>query len=111
MLVREHLDAGDQEATAALVRYFEDGGAESAKVEFRGACLVGFDLADYPEPLEEGGVIVKDVAEAIKKWHERIAARVGDHELETFEFEIFCIRMPSVKDFRAALRDRLGLKK
>lgn len=111
LLVREHLDAGDQEATAALVRYFEDTGAESAKVEFRGACLVGFDLKDYPEPLGDGGKIVDGVANAIEKWHQRIAARVGDSELESFEFEVFCVPMPSVKDFRKALRDRLGLKK
>jgi hypothetical protein len=109
MLVREQLDAGDQEATAALVRYFEDTGAASAKVEFRGACLVGFDLKDYPEPLQAGGEIVEEVAKAIAKWHQRIAARLGDHELESFEFEVFCVPMPSVKEFRLALRQRLGL--
>lgn len=111
MLVREKLDAGDQEATAALVRYFENTGAESAKVEFRGACLVGFDLNDYPEPMAAGGEIVADVAKAITKWHQRIAARVGDNELELFEFEVFCVPMPSVKEFRQALRQRLGLSK
>jgi hypothetical protein len=110
ILVREKLDAGDQEATAALARYFEDAGAESAKVEFRGACLIGFDLKDYPEPLKAGGEIVEGIATSIEKWHQRIAARVGDHDLESFEFEVFCIPMPSVKEFRAALRDRLGLK-
>ncbi|HEX6666528.1 MAG TPA: DUF1837 domain-containing protein [Solirubrobacterales bacterium] len=111
LLVREHLDAGDQEATAALVRYFEDSGAESAKVEFRGACLVGFDLKDYPEPYAAEGEILDQVVKAIEKWHQRIAARIGDNKLESFEFEVFCVPMPSVKEFREAMQDRLGLKK
>lgn len=111
MLIRENLDAGENEATAALVRYFEDEGGQAAKVEFRGACLVGFTLADYPHPHEEDGIAVQaEVAAAIQKWNKRIGERIKKHSLESFEFEVFCVPMPSVDDFRKALRERLGLK-
>ncbi|MEZ5077131.1 MAG: DUF1837 domain-containing protein [Solirubrobacterales bacterium] len=109
MLVRENVDAGDPDVTAALVRYFEDEAA-AAKVEFRGACLVGFSVDDYPHPFgEDGETIQEQVATAISEWHDRIASQIGEQKLEAFEFEVFCVPMPSVDDFRKALRERLGL--
>lgn len=109
MLVRENVDAGDPDVTAALAHYFEDE-AGAAKVEFRGACLVGFSLDDYPHPFgEDGQTIREQVATAIGEWQQRIADRIGKHKLEAFEFEVFCVPLPSVDDFRKALRERLGL--
>lgn len=109
MLVRENVDAGDPDVTAALVRYFEDEAA-AAKVEFRGACLVGFSLEDYPSPFNDDGKTIQgQVVTAIGEWQKRIADQIGERKLEAFEFEIFCVPMPSVEDFRKALRERLGL--
>jgi hypothetical protein len=106
MLVRENVDAGDPDVTAALVCYFEDEAA-AAKVEFRGACLVGFSLDDYPHPFDDDGKTIQEqVVTAIGKWQKRIADQIGKRKLETFEFEVFCVRMPSVDDFRKALRER-----
>jgi hypothetical protein len=108
MLVRENVDAGDPDVTAALAHYFEDE-AGAAKVEFRGACLVGFSLDDYPDPFgEDGQTIREQVAAAIGEWQKRIAGQIGEHKLEAFEFEVFCVPLPSVDDFRKALRERLG---
>jgi hypothetical protein len=109
MLVRENVDAGDPDVTAALVRYFEDEAA-AAKVEFRGACLVGFSLDDYPDPFgDDGKTIQEQVVTAIGEWQKRIAHQIGERKLGAFEFEVFCVPMPSVDDFRKALRVRLGL--
>lgn len=109
MLVRENVDAGDPDVTAALAHYFEDE-AGAAKVEFRGACLIGFSLDDYPHPFgEDGKTISEQVATGISEWQKRIAEQIGEHKLEAFEFEVFCVPLPSVNDFRKALRERLGL--
>jgi hypothetical protein len=110
LLVRDNLDAGEQEVTAALIRFFDQDTAESSRVEFRAACLVGFDLSDYPDPHDSTGDQVQaEVAESINQWADRIRARVEHHELITFEIEVFCVPVPSVKDFRGTLRAELGL--
>lgn len=109
LLVREHIDPGDETVKQALGKFFDDTQPESARVEFRGACLVGFDLKDYPDPRCEDGISLNEAAAArIAKWHTRIADRVGKHRLETFELEVFCVPMPSVAAFRDRLRTSLG---
>lgn len=110
LLVRDNLDLGDNRLTAALIDFFDDRNPRSNAVEVRAACLVGFDIANYPEPHDESGAkIVDAVAKKIARWHERIADRIADHELEAIEMEVFCIPMPSVDKFRSALKERLGL--
>lgn len=110
LLVRDNLDAGEQEVTAALIRFFDQDTPESSRVEFRAACLVGFDLSDYPDPHDSRGEQVQaEVAESINQWADRVRARVEHHELITFEIEVFCVPVPSVKEFRDALRAELGL--
>lgn len=109
LLVRNHLDPGDEEVRRALVRYFDEDQPESAKVEFRGACLVGFGLEDYPRPWSDDGVGVRaEVAAEIARWHERIATRVGKQHIEAFELEVFCVPLPSVEEFRRKIRASLS---
>jgi hypothetical protein len=111
LLVRDHIDPGDEQIRQALVKYFDETQPESARVEFRGACLVGFKLEDYPDHRGDGAATLsKEITAQISKWQQRIKARVGTHQLESFELEIFCVPFPSVEDFRAKLRDKLGLK-
>lgn len=110
LLVRDNLDAGAAEVTAALIKFFSQDEPEAAQLEVRAACLVGFSLDDYPDPLEDSGTEIREeVAGAIAKWHERIGNRVDHHLLQEFELEVFCVPVPSVDDFRAAMRDALGL--
>jgi hypothetical protein len=109
LLVRDHFDPGDEEIKQALVKYFDDSQPESARVEFRGACLVGFMLEDYPDPADLE-TVRGDLATQIAKWTERIQARIGLHRLERFELEVFCVPLPSVEEFRDKLRERLALR-
>ncbi|WP_293781604.1 DUF1837 domain-containing protein [uncultured Aeromicrobium sp.] len=109
-LIRDNLDAGAEEITAALIRYFSQETEESAKLEVRAACLVGFDLEDYPDPFDDSGSAVREeIQEAIEKWHTRVKERVERHDLVSFEMEVFCVPVPSVEAFRSALRKRLEL--
>ncbi len=109
LLVRDRLDLADSDAEAALARYFDDSQPESARVEFRGACLLGFDREDYPEPHGPDGVTVREeIAAEIEKWHTRIERQVGENKLEIFELEVFCVPMPSVEAFRKGIRARIA---
>jgi hypothetical protein len=109
LLLRDNLDAGTEEVTKALIRYFSEPSQE-AKVEVRAGCLIGFDINDYPDPFDDTGTAIRDtVQEAIDSWHERITTRITAHELLSFEIEVFCVPVPSVQTFRDALSKRLSL--
>lgn len=109
-LLRDRLDAGTAEVTARLVRYFQNGTRESGKVEVRAGCLVGFDLDNYPDPHDgASGAVTQTVTAEVEKWHTRINERIKHHSLTSFEIEVFCVPVPSVEEFRMALKSRLGL--
>lgn len=110
LLVRDHLDAGTEDVTAELLRYFSEDAPESAKLEIRSACLVGFDLDDYPDPYDDSGRQIREAVRAsIESWYARVGQRIAHHELHSFEIEVFCVPVPSVEKFRAAMRSRLAL--
>lgn len=110
LLVRDNLDAGTEELTAALIRYFSQGTEESAKIEVRAGCLVGFDVNDYPDPMDDSGQAIRaEVQNAIDGWIKRIGDKVGAHSLASFEIEVFCLPIPSVQNFRDRLNARLAL--
>ncbi|MGH3025649.1 MAG: HamA C-terminal domain-containing protein, partial [Gaiellaceae bacterium] len=108
-LVRQELDLGDPAVEQALLRYFDDSQPESARVEIRGACLIGFDLDDYPGT-EHGEKLAEGIARRIAGWQQSIAGQVTACKLERFELEVFCVPLPSVEDFRARLSTKMGLR-
>lgn len=111
LLVRDHLDAGAEEVTAELIRYFSEDTPEAAKLEVRAACLVGFSLEDYPDPYEESGTSIREeVKAAMAQWHGRVSQRIDHYSIHDFELEIFCVPVPSVDDFRKAMRSHLVLR-
>lgn len=110
LLVRDNLDAGAAEVTAALVKYFSEDAPERSQLEVRAACLVGFNLDDYPNPHAESGTEIREeVAAAISRWQTRIGDRINQHVLHEFELEVFFVPVPSVDDFRGSIRAELGL--
>jgi hypothetical protein len=110
LLVRDGLDTGDDELDKALQRFLDDDSAVSAHRVIKGACLVGFSLEDYPSPFEEDGVsIVKEVTEQLQRWFEGAGKRIKAEKIESFEIEIFCLPVPDVEEFRAAVRKHLRI--
>ena len=102
-LIRNNLDAGSEDVTAALIRYFDEDDAMSAKLEFRAACLIGFDLDKYPDaPSDEAKEMSEEIARSIEVWTDRMKAQIEFCGVQSFEIEIFCLPFPSVAEFRAA---------
>lgn len=102
LLLREHVNVEDQAAINTLRRYFLGTSPQAAQVEFRGACLVGFDIENYPHPDDD------ELKQSVVAWRERIARRIGEHRLERVEIEFFLVPFPSVEAFRAAIHKALG---
>jgi hypothetical protein len=110
LLLRDHADAGDDELTAALVRYFTEDTAEASQLVVRGACLVGFSMDDYTDPMQEDGATIRtEVANAMTSWHTRLATAITNEKLATLELEVFFVPLPSVQKFRDQLLERPGL--
>lgn len=110
LLLRDNADTGDELLTQAIVRYFTDDTLEASRLEVRGACLVGFSMADYPNPFDDGGRAVREeVSKAIEAWQDRLGTVILNERLDSFEMEVFCIPLPSVQDFRDALLTEMGL--
>lgn len=110
LLLRDHVDTGDEELTAALVRYFTEDTMEASQLIIRGACLVGFSMDQYAHPLEADGASVRaEVAEAMARWHDRLGTAIKNEKLIAFELEVFFVPLSSVQDFRDQLLERLGL--
>lgn len=110
-LVRQNLDLGQRELTAHLIKFFDDSEPEAMQVRFRGACLVGFDHADYPnlKLLKEGQE--ESLKEAVKQWHTSIEGQVGKHKLEKIDIDLFCVPFPSVEEIRKSINNSIGVTK
>ena len=74
LLLREYVNVEEQALIDALRRYFLETSPYAAQAEFRGACLVGFDLKQYP-PGRRGSVRGRlGLAAASRKAHRRARA-------------------------------------
>ena len=108
-LLRTRVDAGDENATRMLAKYFMSDESESLSVQLRSACLVGFDLRDYPGPVESlDDVELKLIHSMIDVWHDKVKEHVGKNSLHDFEIDLFCVPMPSIQEFREAVLEELG---
>lgn len=106
MLVRDNLNITDEELAAVLLRYLDDEDPMSQNIEIRGACLIGFDLDEYPTSQDVGQVLA-DVTAHAEAWTKRVEKGIGTHKLEKVELEVFCVPFPSVSLFRKALAEQL----
>jgi len=110
LLVRDGLDTGNEALDQALKRFLDDDSPISRYRVIKGACLIGFSLKDYPSPFaEDGASVVEEVKEHLEGWFAGAGKRVLSEKIESFEIEVFCVPMPDVEQFRAAVKGRLRL--
>ena len=108
LLLRDHASLEDPALTAALRSFFDEDDVRSTKVEYRGACLVGFDHDSYPDVRSGDEAIQAQVEAAIEGWIKNIDKRIQVSKLSAIQLEVFCIPFPSVADFRKAISKALG---
>ncbi|MHB8190665.1 MAG: HamA C-terminal domain-containing protein [Ferrimicrobium sp.] len=109
LLLRDHVDTGDDQLTAALIRYFTEDKMEASQLVIRGACLIGFSMDRYVHPIEDDGTSVRtEVADALARWHDRLGEVIQKKQLSAIELEVFFVPFPSVKEFREQFLKRLG---
>jgi hypothetical protein len=109
LLLRDHAELEDDALTRALRAFFDEDDPRSARVEYRGACLVGFDHDDYPDVRTADADVQEQLRSAVDDWAATIGRRVGLSKLSTVELEVFCVPFPSVAAFRSAVARELFL--
>ena len=108
-LLRHYADTGQEELTARLLEYFDYGSMKSADVEMRGACLIGFNHADYPSLPRELESSRSTIEETVQSWQKSMATRLKNRGLLDFVIEVFFVPVPSVVEFRTAVKRELGI--
>lgn len=109
-LVRDNLDVEGKELRDAMVRYFIKRNPEWNRLELRAACLVGFDLKEYPSYLAADEINDDDtIHTAIQAWSNHLSSHISDKKLDTFEIDFFMIPFTSVAKFRKLTLAALGL--
>lgn len=108
LLMRDHASLEDPALTAALRAFFDEDDVRSTRVEYRGACLVGFDHDDYPDARSGDAEIQAQVQAAVEGWAVHVGRRVEASRLASIRLEVFCVPFPSVADFREAIGKALS---
>jgi Cap4 SAVED domain len=106
MLLNSYLDTGSAELDEALVKLLTNDPTCANFVEVRGACLVGFDVDDYPTLGTTEGQ--KKLSADVRTWGAKIAAKVVKSGLAGFHLEVFCVPFEDVAAFRTALLEEIG---
>jgi hypothetical protein len=110
-LLRDNLDFNDPALEAAFRRYLDPDDPKFKQLQFRAACLVGYNSDAYPT--KPNTKIEKDVKDSIEAglgelWT-KVQNRVLKEKLDTFALEVFCIPFPDVEAFRTAFRSELQI--
>ena len=109
-LIRHYADAGNAEVTARLLEYFNDKSVLSANVEMRGACLIGFAHENYPKLPREEVSVKAELDKAIIGWVKSMRNRLGNRSLTGHAVEVFFFPMPSIGEFRRAIKAELRIE-
>lgn len=108
LLVREHLNVDDEDLVAHLIRYFDESNPENLALRWNGVCLVGFDLAEYPNVATAVAGEMAKISAQVERWHTTVLNRVTDNDLLAVTIDVFCVPVPSVMELRKAVRTKVG---
>ncbi|WP_025154902.1 HamA C-terminal domain-containing protein [Morganella morganii] len=104
-LLSDFMNIDNPDLEIALKKFLDPDEPDFNKLEYRGICLVGFDIDDYPtEPnkLTING-LVESFSDKIDTWRDSIKKRIVEENIHGISLHVFLIPFPSVDSFRKAL--------
>ncbi|USK32546.1 DUF1837 domain-containing protein [Bacillus sp. F19] len=102
-LLLTNLDFANVELEAAMLNYLDPNHPSFNSLEYRGACLIGFDIDSYCSvPFEKTQeIVLGEINQALTNWSGKINTGIKRHQyLENFTLDVFLIPFPSVQVFR-----------
>lgn len=109
-LLRDNIDLGNPSLEEALKKYLNPDDPLFLKLEYRAACLVGFNYASYPDPFEDqgNGVLCAQLTDSVNEWRQLLSEVLTSSDISAFVIETFFVPFPSVQDFRSAFLQEIG---
>lgn len=102
-LLRDNLDFDNEELEKAIVSFFDPDDEDYLSLEYRGACLVGYDEEAYPSDFS---VVESQIKEAIQnkicEFKKSIESRIKYRKLDSFVMKVIVVPFSKVDDFREA---------
>lgn len=102
-LISDNLDLTDEKLEEALLKFLDPNDVNFNKLEYRAACLIGFDHNAYPSTpnTKTEKEVIAEVEKIINTWQSKLGKKILDRKpLHSFIIEIFLIPFPSVREFR-----------
>lgn len=111
-LVKDNLDLNDDKLEEAIKKYFDKGDPMFNKMQYRGACLIGFDCDKYPAPNQIDTAQLKTlILKEVAAWHKSLEKEIKKHvHLDTFIIHIFLVPFPSAEEFRKLFLKAISAK-
>lgn len=109
-LLQAYADLSDPQLLEAFKRYLNPDDPAFNKLQYRGICLIGFDLEEYPNPVgEEPLSFAADVEALMNGWRDAMQGSIQRRKLDQVRLEVFFVPLPCVADLRAAFLGTLGI--
>lgn len=108
-LAMHYMDTANEDVKLRLLRFFDQQSTESVKVEARGACVIGFDLNEYPNLPHELSSMQSVIDSSFENWAQKIDSRLDTQQLKDIQIEIFLVPVPSAQDFRDTILRTLDI--
>ncbi|EPF2603503.1 TPA: HamA C-terminal domain-containing protein [Yersinia enterocolitica] len=109
-LLSDFMNIDDPVLETALKKFLDPDQPEFNKLEYRGICLVGFDIDDYPK--DPNSLTISGLAEKFNEkldgWKSGVKKRIIEENIHGFSLHVFLVPFPSVEEFRKTLLASLG---
>lgn len=102
-LLMTNLDLANPDLENAIKNYLDPNHPSFNSLEYRGACLIGFNSNAYCSvPFEKTQeLVMEEIKSSLTGWLSKINTGVNRHDhLNRFIIEVFLVPFPSVQDFR-----------
>lgn len=109
-LLRDNLDLVDEDMEDALLTFLDPVHRNYKRLEFRGACLIGFNNDSYPTTphTKVEAEVRQEVSKAFSEWKRKLKnGIVKNAPMDRFVLEVFFVPFPSVDAFRKAFLEEI----
>lgn len=108
-LLNHFMDAADDAVKLRLLKFFDQSSKDSIRVEARGACVIGFNLTDYPKLPHDLHLVQAVIDERLREWSKKIMTQLKSKSIEHIEIEVFLVPVPSAQVFRNTILSTLDI--
>ena len=108
-LFRDNIDFNDENLEDVILQYLNPESKKYSSLEYRGACLVGYDEESYPKDMSKiQSEIFDSVKLRINEFKSKITSRLKFRTpLDKFRIHVFIVPFASVDEFRNKLLGEL----